>query len=188
MKKQILVALAAMALSSLASAQTYGVVSFGGSKVAIDCEGAEKCDESGTSFKLLGGYKFSPNVALEGGYMSFGKAKFADAGDTGSVSVGGFGIGGAFHQELSPNWMFVARAGLGFMTTKLAANVAGVGSGSTSDNNVAVYGGLGLGYKINKQMSIDASWDFSKGKYNKDGFDLGSANVNAYSIGMTFAF
>lgn len=184
MKKQVLLALAALALSGAAAAQGYGVVSAGVSKVDIDCAGAARCDTSDTAFKLLGGYKFNPNFAIEGGYMSFGKAKVRDPLLDLDVTVNGFGIGGAFHQDLSADWNFVARLGLAQMKTKLSIP----GTGSDSDSNAALYGGLGIGYKLNKQMSVDASFDFSKGKYNKNGVDLGSANVNAFSIGLTFAF
>jgi OmpA-OmpF porin, OOP family len=188
MKKQVLLAVAALALSGAASAQVYGVVSAGVSKLKIDCDGAQVCDKSDTAFKLLGGYKFTPNVAVEAGYMTFGKAKIRDAGASVDVGVTGFGIGAAFHQDFAADWNFVARLGLAQMKTKLDASVPGVGSGSDKDSNAQLYGGLGVGYKITKQLSIDAAWDFSKSKYNKDGLDLGSGNVNAFSLGLTFGF
>lgn len=190
MKKHVLLAAAALALSGAVSAQTYATVSFGSSNIKLDCGNPQPqvCDKSDTAFKLLGGYKFTPNVAVEAGYMSFGKAKIRDAGDSLDVGVTGFGVGAAFHQDLSANWNFVARLGLAQMKTKLDASIAGLGSAGDSDSNAQLYGGLGVGYKINKQVSIDGAWDFTKGKYNKNGADLGSGNVNALSIGLTFAF
>jgi OmpA-OmpF porin, OOP family len=185
MKKQVLLAVAALALSGAASAQVYGVVSAGVSKLKVDCDGAEVCDKSGTAFKVLGGYKFTPNVAVEAGYMSFGKATLRDSGDSADIGVTGFGIGAAFHQDFATNWNFVARLGLAQVKTKLDAPAIAF---SDSDSNAQLYGGLGVGYKLTKQMSLDAAWDFSKGKYNKDGLDLGSGNVNAFSLGLTFGF
>jgi OmpA-OmpF porin, OOP family len=73
MKTKVLLASALIALSGVASAQTYGVASFGSSKQDIGCEGAATCDESGTAFKLMGGYKFNPNLALEAGFMNYGQ-------------------------------------------------------------------------------------------------------------------
>ena len=188
MKKRVLLAGAALALSGAVSAQTYATISFGSSSIKVDCAGAQTCDKSDTAFKLLGGYKFTPNVAVEAGYMSFGKAKIRDSGDSLDVGVTGFGVGVAFHQDLSANWNFVGRLGLAQMKTKLDASIAGLGSASDSDSNAQLYGGLGVGYKINKQVSIDGAWDFTKGKYNKNGADPGSGNVNALSVGLTFAF
>jgi OmpA-OmpF porin, OOP family len=182
MKKQVLLAIAALALSGAASAQTYGVISVGSSKHNLDCAGATTCDKTGTAFKLLGGYKFNPNFAVEGGYMNFGKSRAADAGDSLSLKVDGFGIGGAFHQDFATNWNFVARLGLAQIKTKASATLGGVG-GSDSDSSAQLYGGLGLGYKLTKQMSIDAAWDFSKAEFAGE-----KGNVNAYSVGLTFAF
>jgi OmpA-OmpF porin, OOP family len=178
MKKQVLLAAAALALSGAAAAQTYGVISVGSSKHSVDCE-ASNCDKSGTAFKLLGGYKFNPNLALEAGYMSFGKSKDTFEGLDAELSVNGFGIGGAFHQDFATHWNFVARLGLAQMKTKGSLE----GFGSISDSTAQLYGGLGVGYKLTKQMSIDAAWDFSKGELEGE-----KGNVNAYSIGLTFAF
>jgi OmpA-OmpF porin, OOP family len=182
MKKQVLLAAAALALSSAASAQVYGVVSVGSSKIKIDCAGAATCDESGTAFKLLGGYKFTPNFAIEGGYMSFGKAKAADPGISADFTVNGFGIAGAFHQDFATNWDFVARLGLAQMKTKVNATL-GSATGSDSDSSAQLYGGLGINYKLTKQLSVGAAWDFSKAEFSGE-----KANVNAYSLGLTFGF
>lgn len=187
MKKQVLLAIAALALSGAASAQVYGVVSAGVSKLTVDCGGAAVCDKSDTAFKVLGGYKFTPNVAMEAGYMSFGKATLRDSGASADIGVTGFGVGAALHQDFAADWNFVARLGLAQVKTKLDVAAPGF-SGGDSDSYAQLYGGLGLGYKLSKQVSIDAAWDFSKGKYNKDGLDLGTGSVNAFSLGLTFGF
>jgi OmpA-OmpF porin, OOP family len=182
MKKQVLLAAAALALSGAAAAQTYGVISVGTSKHNIDCAGAATCDESGNAFKLLGGYKFNPNFAVEAGYMNFGKSRAADPGVSLDLTVDGFGIGGAFHQDFATNWNFVARLGLAQMKTKANATLGG-SSGSDSESNAQLYGGLGIGYKLTKQLSVGASWDFSKAEIAGE-----KGNVNAYSLGLTFDF
>jgi OOP family OmpA-OmpF porin len=182
MKKQVLLAIAALALSGAAAAQTYGVISVGSSKHDIDCAGAATCDESGNAFKLLGGYKFSPNFAIEGGYMSYGKSKAADPGISLDLTVTGFGIGGAFHQDFATNWNFVARLGLAQMKTKARATL-GASSGSDSDTSAQLYGGLGVGYKLTKQLSVGAAWDFSRAEFAGE-----KSDINAYSIALTFDF
>jgi OmpA-OmpF porin, OOP family len=186
MKKQVLLAAAALAVSGAAAAQTYGVVSIGSSKHDLGCDSTNStsCDESGSAFKLLGGYRLAPNFAIEGGYMSFGKSKARDANlDFGlDVKIDGFGIGGAFHHDLTPNWNFVARLGLAQMKSKATATVSGL-SATDSDSSAQLYGGLGIGYKLTKQMSIDGAWDFGRAKTGGEKLD-----VNAYSIGLTFAF
>ena len=182
MKKQVLLAAVALALSGAAAAQTYGVIGVGTSKYDFDCTGATTCDKSGSALKLFGGYRFSPNLALEGGYMNFGKARAADTTDSLDLKVDGFGIGGAFHQDLGTNWNFVARLGLAQMKTKATATSVGL-SASVSDSSAQLYGGLGLGYKLNKQMSIGGAWDFSKAEIVGEKID-----VNAFTLSLTFDF
>ncbi|MDH4060460.1 MAG: porin family protein [Aquincola sp.] len=188
MSKKLLVGLAALAFAAGASAQGYGVISAGVSKLSVDCAGAPTCDKSDTAFKLLGGYMLNPNLAVEVGYFDFGKAKLGDPTiGTGSITVSAFGGGVAWHQDLSQDWNFVARLGLAQVKTKLSATLIGVGSGSDSDNKVQAYAGLGVGYKLSKTMSLDLAWDTSRGKYSKNGISE-SGTVNAYSVGLTFGF
>jgi opacity protein-like surface antigen len=184
MNKRLLVAAATLALAGTASAQNYLVLSAGSSDHDLGCGGATVCDESGTAFKLLGGHKFSPNFALEGGYMSYGKRKASDSGLGISLNttIDGFGIGGAFHHDFTPQWNFVARLGLAQMKAKAKATVGGA-TGSDSDSSAQLYAGLGVGYRLSKQMSIDAAWDTSRAKITGEKLD-----VSAISLGLTFSF
>jgi OOP family OmpA-OmpF porin len=188
MKKHLLAALAVLSFSAAAGAQTaYGVVSAGVSKSSFDCLGAPSCDKSDTAFKLIGGYRFMPNLAGEIGYFDFGKQKLSGGGASLEYKNSAFGIGVAYLQDLTPNWNFVGRVGVAQMKTKVNGSAPGIGSASDSDNNTTLYGGLGVGYKLSKNISIDGSWDFSRGKYNKNGVNE-SGGLNALSLGVTFGF
>jgi OmpA-OmpF porin, OOP family len=184
MKKSLLVAAAMLALAGTASAQNYVSVSVGSSDHDLGCSGATVCDESGTAFKLLGGFRMAPNFAIEGGYMSYGKSKASDSGlgislDT---TVDGFGIGGAFLHDITPQWNFVARLGVAQMKAKAKATLGG-SSGTDSDSSAQLYAGLGVGYRLTKQMSLDAAWDTSRAKIAGQKLD-----VSAFSVGLTFGF
>jgi OmpA-OmpF porin, OOP family len=175
-----LLAAAALALSGAAAAQGYAVVSAGSSKVDLECGGTGlSCDESGTAFKLLGGYKFTPNFALEGGYVSFGEGTVSDGTTTIKLKTDAFVIGGALHADFSQSWNFVARLGLAQVKTKLSAT----GLGSDSESGAQAYAGFGIGYRLTKQLSLDAALDFTK-------VEVGGAkdDVRALSLGLTYAF
>jgi OOP family OmpA-OmpF porin len=187
MKKQIFAALVGLSISAAASAQGYGVASVGIARLSVDCSGTSSCDKSDTAFKLLGGYKFTPNVAVEAGYFSFGKATAAASGVNVGIKNTAVGGGVAFHQDLGSDWNAVARIGVAQVRTTIDASVSGAGSGSDTDSNAALYGGVGIGYKLTKMTSVDAVWDFSKSKYNKNGIDE-SGSINAFSVGVTFSF
>lgn len=187
MKTQLLTAIAALTLSTAASAQFYGVASAGLTRLDVDCTGTSSCDKSDTGIKLLGGYKFMPNLAAEIGYFDYGKSKAAAPGITGDIKNSAFGGGVAYHLDVAPNWVGVGRLGLAQVKTKISGTVAGLGSASDSDTNTALYGGLGVGYKLNRNLSIDGAWDFSKSKYDKNGAST-SGNINMFSAGVTYAF
>jgi OOP family OmpA-OmpF porin len=188
MKRQHLIALAALAFTTAASAQNfYGAASVGWSNLSFDCAGASSCDKSDVGYKFLGGFKFAPNFAGEIVYFDFGKAALSDPGVTLDIKNTAWGAGVAFHQDLSPTWNFVARIGLADVTTKLSASAAGIGSASDSDSSTQFYLGLGTGYKLSKSTSVDFVWDWSRGKYDKNGINE-SGNANVFSVGMTFGF
>jgi hypothetical protein len=187
MRKQALIGLAALTVCAAASAQVYGVVSVGTSRLDTDCTGIANCDKSGTAFKLLGGYKFMPNLAGELGYFDFGKAKASDSTMSLNVKTTAFGGGVAYHQDLARDWNFVARLGVASVKTKVGASVVGAGSGSDSDSNAQAYYGLGVGYKLNKDMSLDLAWDGTRTKFSSGGLSA-SDNVYALSVGLTFGF
>lgn len=187
MKIQLLTALAALTLSTAASAQFYGVVSAGQSRLNVDCSGTSSCDKTGNGFKLMGGYKFMPNLAAEIGYFDYGKAKATAPGINAEIKNTAFGGGVAYHLDFAPSWGGVGRIGISQVKTKISGTVSGLGSASDSDNNITPYLGLGVGYKVSKNLSIDGAWDFSRSKYNKNGVDE-SGNINVLSIGLTFGF
>jgi OmpA-OmpF porin, OOP family len=187
MKKHILAAAAVLAFSGAASAQWYGTVSAGMSRQSIDCTGAPNCDETGTAFKILGGYKFTPNIAAEAGYFSFGKGTASDSSASLDFKTTLFGAGVAFHGDFAPSWTGVARLGVGRVKTKLDATVVGLGSASESDTNTSLYGGVGVGYRLQRNLTIDGSIDFTKSKFNNLGLDE-SWNATAFSVGVTYSF
>lgn len=185
MKRQHLIALAALAFTTAASAQNfYGAASVGWSNLSFDCPGATSCDKSDVGYKFLGGFKFAPNFAGELVYFDFGKATASDPVVSAEVKNTAWGVGIAFHQDVSPTWNAVARIGLADVTTKISGSGFGV---SDSDSSTQFYLGLGTGYKISKTASIDFVWDWSRGKYDKNGINE-SGNANVFSVGMTFGF
>jgi OOP family OmpA-OmpF porin len=182
---KLLIAAGLLAATFAAQAQTYVTGSVGMSRHDVDCAGASTCDKSGSAFKLMGGYKFSPVLAGEFGYMDFGKSKAADSQATVRIGVSGFGGGLAVRADMSPTWVLTARLGLASLDTKLDASLVGVGSGSDTDNNRSLYAGLGRGYRLQQNLSLDLSFDSSKGKYDKNGVST-SGNVSAFSVGLTY--
>ena len=71
---------------------------------------------------------------------------------------------------------------LGLARVKTEGSVSGV-AGNTSQTSSNAYGGLGVGYAVNKAVSLDAALDFTKGKLVGQ-----SGNLRLFSVGATFNF
>lgn len=186
MKKQCASALAILAFCTAAAAQPYGLVSVGASRLDLDCGGAASCDKTDVGFKVIGGYKVSPNWAAELGWFEYGKATASDPVDSVAIRNTAIGLGAAFHQDLTADWKAVARLGLARVETKLSGSVSGVGY-SFTDNNTTPYLGLSVGYRLSKATSLDFSWDYGRSKFKNAGIDE-SGSINVLSIGLSSGF
>ena len=181
------VAMMTLLAAGAAHAEGYAGLAAGVARVEVDCEGATVCDRSDTAAKVFGGYKFTPNIALEGTYFNFGKAKFAGPVPglgtvTGDIKASGLGIGAAFFGQFGSDWSGVARLGIASIKTKVSASASGA-SGSDDETKAQPYFGLGLGYAVTKSMTVDLAADFTRGEYAGE-----KANIRAVTLGATFSF
>lgn len=173
-------------LSSAAFAQGYVGLGVGPGKLDFDCADATTCDTTSTGWKLFGGYKFSPNWGVEVNYFDFGKAVASlDTGEgilSGEVKGTGLGAGVALFAPFAPDWSGVARLGIASTKAKVSGTFAGT-SATDSETSTNAYYGLGLGYAVSKNVSVDAAIDFSKIKYAGE-----SVKTRLFSVGLTYSF
>ncbi|AKJ32111.1 porin family protein [Caldimonas brevitalea] len=184
MKKLVLAALGVIA-STAASAEGYAGLQFGTSRANESCEGTLSCDKSSSTYKLFGGYKFTPQLAAEASYTQYGKVTASvDVPPVVDLSMkaSGFGFGLALHGDLAPSWTAVARFGLAFNKMKVNATVYDE-SGSDSDNTTTAYVGFGVGYKLTKALHLNATWDVSNAEYAGE-----SLRFNLFSLGVSYGF
>ncbi|MEZ5449528.1 MAG: outer membrane beta-barrel protein, partial [Thiolinea sp.] len=145
MKKSILFSLLGAAMFSMGAAQAGGGSLFGGTGESsmtdnlylgasagqatfscVDSSGAlDDCDNTG--WKIFGGYKFTDNIAIEGGYynlaeeeVTFDTPKVITA-PTGTASIdkakgtsSGFGLTGVYSQEVFENFEVFGKLGAMF--------------------------------------------------------------------------
>lgn len=184
-----LIALAAAAFANVASAQSQGYVGLqvGTSRSDIDCSGTTSCDKNDTGFKVFGGYKLTPEWAIELGYSDLGKTKFSTGAVTGSVATTSLGLGVAYHLAFGNDWTGVARLGVASNQVKLSGTVNGLGSASDSKRKAEPYLGLGVGYALTKQVSLTGNWDWTQGEYSNAGGSI-KPKYNVFSLGVNFAF
>lgn len=184
MKKQALLLGLMLAAAGAAHAQAYVTASVGSSRFNVDCAGTSACDKTGSFGKVIGGYKFGPVLSAEVAYLDFGKTTATVDGLRLAVKASGVGAGVALRGELSGPWTYAARLGLVSMKTTIESSTTGF---SDSDSNPTLYGGLGVGYRVTPNFSIDLAMDSSDVKYKKNGFNT-SGGVSAFSVGVTLDF
>lgn len=182
---QALAAAAVMCLAAPASAQFYGGLGAGPSRIDIDCAGADTCDRTDTGYKLYGGWELAGPFAVEALYLDWGRARASatpvEAPPASlSTRVRGLGLAG----------VYIARFGWGTCVARLgvASNRArttvtlGTDSASDSFNHTAPLYGFGCFYPITPGVAISADLDFSRAKYTAQD----KANLRLFSVGLRF--
>lgn len=127
---------------------------------------------SGPGLKLYGGWQFTPNFALEGGLVNFGRTH-----DTNGGSAHGYGafVDAVGRWEFTPGWSVLGSAGLAQARLKTPAG---------DDTSPALKLGVGLQYDLSRTTSLRLGYEHYK--FN-DAFDAKLA-VGQTTFGMNFAF
>lgn len=153
-------------------------------------------DDTDTAYKLQLGYKFTPNWAIEGGYVDLGQFEY-NAAFTGPVAgsanakieATGWNIAGV--GTLPINDQFSVFGKLGLIDAKVKGSVSATGggataSGSASKTKAKANWGIGANYAFDKQWGIRAEWE----RFNKLGDEdtTGESNVDLLSLGVVLNF
>ncbi|APV51265.1 hypothetical protein BWI17_17195 [Betaproteobacteria bacterium GR16-43] len=136
--------------------------------------------DSATTYTLRGGYRFSPNFALEAAYYDLGEYDFS--GSLGSVGVAGTAKAKAFALNavgivpLSEAFDLYARIGYGSAELKANASAAGYVANDKDHQSGAFYG-VGARWNINRNWGFFAEWTRAD-----------KIEVDAYIAGIDFRF
>lgn len=146
------------------------------------------CEDSDTSFKIFGGYRFTRNVAVEAAYVDLGKYRatgsvagipFDINAELTGVTVQGVGIV-PFGNEFS----LMGRIGAIFWDLNNSGTVGDFPGGS-GDSGVDIAMGVGAQYKFTRNFGVRADLDYYPNLGNSD---TGEDNVTAVLIGVVFSF
>ena len=155
--------LLALAAGSLLSISAQAAVSYGngytgqpyvGVKVGqfdLDVDGAD----DPTAYGVYGGYNFDPNFGVEVEYVGSDDADYY-GGEIDAKTYGAYGT----YRYAFPNSGLYAKGKVGIAKTELeaSATVAGV-TRSESVDDTSLAGGIGLGYAVNQDFSVEAEYD-----------------------------
>jgi OmpA-OmpF porin, OOP family len=200
--------LSAVALSPLvahAGNNWYGVVSVGQSTYdasksetdeALSDAGltllSSKLNDSDTGLKFQAGYQFTPNFAVEGGYVDLGRANYKVDLVGGNAKVDlhayGFNVDAVGVLPLGAGFSVFAKAGVIFARVDSDLSVNG-GNGSYSDdaskNSFKPTLGLGAAYELNETLSLRIEYErFSKLESSDDG----EGDIDLATLGLVARF
>jgi OmpA-OmpF porin, OOP family len=207
MKLHHFAALALIALTTTASADgLYGVGEVTYSSASLDnsyfdnalatsgATGLSSSDSGGSyQWRLQGGYRFNPYLALEVGYIDFGKADYQAAysggSAQGSLKAGGVDMAALLLLPLNDSFSIFGKLGVVDATVKAnlqAGAPAASATGDTSVNSVRPLLGLGATYKLTDNVDLRADYDYvsALGSSSK----TGTMDVNVFSMGAVYNF
>jgi len=212
-KKNMLVIAAVAASAALASGGAaargfYAGLAGGQSDQSIDCTGTTTCNNTGTSWKVYGGWQFLPFMSAELTYYSLGTAKSStaisgasstrlhpQAADSVDVSISGdyIGIGLAGRTNFSTQFGAVLRGGTTFTNGKVSAtSTLGGGFSETRNSTLHAYLGLGADYALTDKVKLTLDYDHTRLAIKvTDPFGAAikeTHDVNLWAVGANMAF
>ena len=147
-------------------------------------------DTAKTSFKILGGYNYTPTWGVEAQYTALGKRAIsvtpAFAGiNTNSLDFSQFGLYGTGTLPLNASFSLFGK--LGFSANRGKATDTGGGSDSESNTNLSF--GFGASYKLTPNVAIRAEYeDFGKVVKADPQNNLGAVKASNFSVGLLYSF
>ncbi|MGB1008903.1 MAG: outer membrane beta-barrel protein [Thiolinea sp.] len=213
MKKTILLSVISAAIFSMGTASAGGGSLFGGDEessmmnriyaggsigqatarcMLTEGENNDECTTDG--WKAFAGYKFTDNIAVEGGYYNLGKAEesYADS-DFGKIDASGeatgWGLTGVYSHELMDNFEVFGKAGM-MMWNLEGKATSSYGSVVEKQDGTSLLLGAGASYKFTDNLAVRGEYEHYTAEYQDDMSDSKStseSDVGILSAGMTFS-
>lgn len=174
------IGLATAAGCSAASADLYVAGAFGNVQQEGDCPAGYSCDMSETGFKVLLGYKFTPNWSAEVSYFDLGKAQRSSGSRHDELESRAVGVGAAYQYEFLPKWSAIGRLGLASVKDRYRLHSGSTATSSDTESTQFYYG-LGVAYEFTPEWKIQAAWDATR-------VDDGDERADLLSIGLSYSY
>lgn len=191
MKQQFIAALIGAAIAFPVAAQAEGFFvggNVGRSEQKLSIDGMGSIKDTGTGFKLNGGYKFNANYGMEVAYVKLGKAEVRAQGyfaysEPQTVFVAATGT-----LPLNNEFSLFGKVGIAQNHVKATTGYNGLrysSSSSGTENRTTAVFGIGAGYQLNKNVSFVAEYE-NFGKIAKD--EPVSLKADMLSVGVRYSF
>lgn len=142
------------------------------------------CDDKDVMWRILGGYQFNRNFAVEAAYSDFGEVKATGPGGTASVKAHALELVGVGILPIADRFSVYGKLGVYHATTDGQVRTVSVRA-DASDTATELTYGFGAAYDITRQMTLRAEYQ----KYNDMGGDnVGKDDIDVLSVGLLFRF
>lgn len=183
MKKKILFMALLSTLTSTAMAEGfYGALDIGQSSNKDACAGVgagATCNESGTAFRLGGGYQFTPNWGIEANYGILASSKASAGSFSGEIKPRSIQIAATGTFPIANAFSVIGKIGIASNVTEFSATT--LATQNTTTTKLAY--GIGAQYDISKTLGVRAQYE-SLGEVNDP---PSTTNPATYKISMISA-
>jgi OmpA-OmpF porin, OOP family len=158
----------------------YAGAHIGSSDLNGACDGfgaGVSCDEKDTAWKILGGYQFHKNWAVELGYANLGEASASAGAVSAKAEVTAWDLVAVGSLPLMDRLSAYGKLGMFKADTEVTSNV-GV---SDDDSETGFTFGLGVRYDFTRNLGVRAEWQ----RYQEVADDL---DVDVLSVGVIWKF
>jgi hypothetical protein len=165
-------------------------------------------DDSDTAFALVAGYRFTPHLAVEGGYTKFGKISYTSRAsgnlplEPGTLNTSiesetsGFSFAAVGTLPLSRDWEVFAKGGVLLASSKITLRIDATGTqfipvpgdfdGSLTDDTAETFAAIGISRRVFEIYDLRLEYQrvFAAGT-----FDTGGAgDLDAALLGLNVTF
>lgn len=192
MKKLWGMAIALLIAAAPAAAQdlpkVYAGVTIGQSKAKGFCDeftsAGLSCDGKDTALRLLGGYQFHPNFAVELGVVYLGEVQARGPGGTFTVEAAALEALGVAMFPIAERVSIYGKAGIYRAETEARLNTVTVVD-NAKESNFDLTAGFGVRFDVAKNLALRAEWQ----RYmDVGGDDIGEADIDVISLGVLLKF
>ncbi|MBJ7312295.1 outer membrane beta-barrel protein [Rugamonas sp. CCM 8940] len=187
MKQQFIAALIGAAIAFPVAAQAEGYFvggNVGRSEQKLSIDGLGSIKDTGTGFKLNGGYQFNANYGVEVAYVNLGKAEVNAQGTYAKSEPQTVFVAATGTLPLNNEFSLFGKVGVAQNHVKLSVRESGF-SGSDSENRTTAVFGIGAAYHLNKNVSFVAEYENFGKIGNGDGASL---KADLLSVGVRYSF
>jgi OOP family OmpA-OmpF porin len=165
----------------------YVGATLGQSEAGDTCSGVAgsgvSCDDKDTAWRILGGYQFNRNFAVELGYTDLGEVSASGPGGNVSVESTAFEVVAVGMMPIADKFSIYGK--LGMYRAETDADVSVAGFSSASESNTDLTFGVGVRYDFARNLGVRAEYQ----KYSDvGGGNIGEDDVDVISVGVIWKF